>query len=77
MVQRVPAVVEVERSVALELGRQLGLQELDLDLTDVAAILSKWIEEKNEYCTPARMIRALVLTRGLGQYVSKLACKNC
>ncbi len=67
--------IEIERSVALELERLLGLEKTVTVLNDVLAICLKWIEKKREYCTPQKLVRALILTKGLGRYASMLVCK--
>lgn len=74
MVQLLPK-SEVDRDTALKLGKDLGLSEVHQDMNDISSIFLKWIEEKKEYCTPNEMVKVLVLTKGLGQYVSKIACK--
>ena len=76
MAQNIPR-IEIERNVALELERHLDFGESCTELNDISAICLKWIEEKKEKCTPHMMVKALLLTKGLGRYASRLACKCC
>ena len=64
----------------LEICRHLGIPEEALTLEKhgtIGAICGQWLVKKNvRDCTPARFMEALLLTKGLGQYLSNLCCKS-
>ena len=75
MARRIPN-VEVDREAAQSLKSALGLDNYippGYTMIDVSSIVMDWISTGN--CRPDKLVQALTLTKGLGQYVSRLSCK--
>ena len=72
-------IFEIKELQAQQLRHNLGMQcvEDEIEFHKVGEIIEKWAREKKTSCFPEKVIEALILTEGLGQYVSKLACELC
>ncbi len=70
----------VPEEAAKDFAKCLGLFGGDLDhLTEMSlsGITEVWLNKDPNQCTPELLVEALICTRGLGMYASKLACKSC
>lgn len=80
MIIRVEQLIpSISNEDCLEICRHLEIPEEALSLEKhgtIEAICAEWlVKKKGHDCTPARLLEALLLTKGLGRYLSNLCCE--
>ncbi len=68
----------VSQEAAKGFAKCLGLFGNDLERLaemSLSRIIEIWVKKDPNQCTPEVLVEALVCTKGLGMYASKLACE--